>query len=315
MPPSATTQLPTPQALPTPRALLTSLMTAISAIPLLPPDGTGSSRPGGERESETDRLRPHPSDDDPARDDLNNNHNNNNPLRRVAPAHRPLLVTLHVLFPGMVLPALDLLERGLVGRVRLEVDEEGVGSTEHGDGDRDCFYLVGSSAAASAAAANRRRGKRRGRNRSSTVLGGGGERDDGDGEGGDGGLVPGMMGMGSARGYVVRLGAWNCTCGAFAFAFAAAAAAAAEGEGATLEDEKSWHQAGSTHAGRAEADWSFGGMSLDGLEGGSRTDEGVPVCKHLLACLLADRWSVALGRYVIERTVGREEMAGIVADV
>lgn len=62
-----------------------------------------------------------------------------------------------------------------------------------------------------------------------------------------------------------------------------------------------------------DMEWSFGGMSLDGLAAGA--GEGVPVCKHLLACLLADRWSVALGRYVVERRVGREEMAGIVADV
>ncbi|KAK0634723.1 hypothetical protein B0T17DRAFT_514141 [Bombardia bombarda] len=56
--------------------------------------------------------------------------------------------------------------------------------------------------------------------------------------------------------------------------------------------------------------WSFGGMTLDGSDGG-----GVPICKHLLACLLAERWSAALGRYVVERRVGRDEMAGIVADV
>jgi hypothetical protein len=66
-----------------------------------------------------------------------------------------------------------------------------------------------------------------------------------------------------------------------------------------------------------ELDWSFGGMSCDGLDlgGGDTAGEGVPVCKHLLACLLAERWSVALGRYVVERRVGGEEMAGIVADV
>jgi hypothetical protein len=52
-------------------------------------------------------------------------------------------------------------------------------------------------------------------------------------------------------------------------------------------------------------------MSLDGLAGG----EGVPVCKHLLACVLAEKWSAALGRFVVERRVSREEMAGIVAKV
>jgi hypothetical protein len=66
-----------------------------------------------------------------------------------------------------------------------------------------------------------------------------------------------------------------------------------------------------------DMEWTFGGASLDGSAAGAGAGagEGVPVCKHLLACLLAERWSVALGRYVVERRVGREEMAGIVADV
>jgi hypothetical protein len=64
---------------------------------------------------------------------------------------------------------------------------------------------------------------------------------------------------------------------------------------------------------RTGAEWSFGGMSLDGIEAGA--GEGVPVCKHLLACLLAERWGTALGQYVVERKVAREEMAGIVAEV
>jgi len=34
-------------------------------------------------------------------------------------------------------------------------------------------------------------------------------------------------------------------------------------------------------------------------------EEDVPLCKHLLACVLVERW-----RGVEERVVGREEMAG-----
>ena len=43
-----------------------------------------------------------------------------------------------------------------------------------------------------------------------------------------------------------------------------------------------------------------------------RVGEGggeVPLCKHLLASLLAERWDV-IGGLVEEREVGREEMAG-----
>lgn len=54
-----------------------------------------------------------------------------------------------------------------------------------------------------------------------------------------------------------------------------------------------------------EQEWEVGGLSVDGLDGGS-----VPVCKHLLACVLGEWWGGVLGRYVKEREVGREEMAG-----
>lgn len=54
----------------------------------------------------------------------------------------------------------------------------------------------------------------------------------------------------------------------------------------------------------------FGGMSTDG-----RGDEGgpVPVCKHLLACVLGERWGL-LGGYVKEREISREEMAALGAE-
>lgn len=56
-------------------------------------------------------------------------------------------------------------------------------------------------------------------------------------------------------------------------------------------------------------EWEFGGMSRDGVDGG-----GVPCCKHLLACVLAERWEGWLGGFVKERKVGTEEMAGLNCD-
>lgn len=109
--------------------------------------------------------------------------------------------------------------------------------------------------------------------------------------------------------YVVRLGAWNCTCAAFAFAaFPGDGMAFVEGDGDVDmdmdmdvgEDDDDGTQS------RDDGEWSFGGMSLG---------DGVPCCKHLLACLLAERWSAALGEYVEERKLGTSEMAGIVADI
>lgn len=64
---------------------------------------------------------------------------------------------------------------------------------------------------------------------------------------------------------------------------------------------------------RPAAAWQFGGLSYDGL--GEDGEAVPPCCKHLLACVLAERWGAMLGRYVIQRTVGREEMAGIFADI
>lgn len=51
--------------------------------------------------------------------------------------------------------------------------------------------------------------------------------------------------------------------------------------------------------------WEFGGLSCDGVDG-----RGVPVCKHLVACLLGGRWGL-LGGCVKEREVSREEMGGV----
>ena len=40
-----------------------------------------------------------------------------------------------------------------------------------------------------------------------------------------------------------------------------------------------------------------------------RGDDGMPVCKHLLACVLIERYG-ALKESIEERTVGKEEAAG-----
>jgi hypothetical protein len=58
---------------------------------------------------------------------------------------------------------------------------------------------------------------------------------------------------------------------------------------------------------KVEREWDFGGRSFDGK--GVR--DSVPVCKHLLACLLGERWGDVLGKYMKVREVNREEMAGL----
>ncbi|KAL2155385.1 hypothetical protein VTH82DRAFT_127 [Thermothelomyces myriococcoides] len=331
--------------LPTPRTLLTTLFNAISTIPLAPPplpSSSSLSQPPSAVAATT-------TGEEPGRQ------SGENPLRRVPPSHRHLITTLHVLFPGLVLPALDLLERGLVAGVVLvpphdmRREHEGPGhdntttNTDNGGGGggdggddgceeaglgtrevpnvgqgvdtgRPCkarggggrrrkgryaFFMVQSAAAAEA----RERIRRRKRS-------GGGE---------DGGET-GMAGKVS----IVRLDAWHCSCAAFAFASVQGDSVGSLGyrsmerdSGMVAHDDK--HGTASLAGDEdqaergAEGTWSFGGLSLDGTRAGA--SEGVPVCKHLLACVLADRWHAALGSYVVEKTMQREEMAGILAEI
>lgn len=104
----------------------------------------------------------------------------------------------------------------------------------------------------------------------------------------------------SSQRYVVHLGAWNCSCASFALDAFPAHPVLAPGQ----HDDAA--------ASDADAGWSFGGVGLDGV-GSSAGD--VPCCKHLLACLLAEMWPVMLARFVEDRRVTKEEMAGIAADM
>ncbi|KAK0122167.1 hypothetical protein ONS95_010427 [Cadophora gregata] len=133
--------------------------------------------------------------------------------------------------------------------------------------------------------------------------------------------------------YTVRLEAWNCSCAAFAFASFPASSVypsraawkldldldedeAGGGEDVTvggfgLVDEQRGG-AGTNERGKRNGEdegerWEFGGMSMDGKGAGGG---GVPCCKHLLACVLGERWDVLIP-YVKERFVSREEMAGL----
>ncbi|KAI9647531.1 hypothetical protein NHQ30_003916 [Ciborinia camelliae] len=124
--------------------------------------------------------------------------------------------------------------------------------------------------------------------------------------------------------YNVHLDAWNCTCAAFTFsAFPASSSQHSAGEinwsqpsyhspdhsnshneHFLNEDPKGKFKQGNT-CGREEEEeeeWQYGGLA--------KTPQ-VPVCKHLVACFLGERWREVLGAYVGERVVGREEMSGL----
>ncbi|KAK8093981.1 hypothetical protein PG997_000666 [Apiospora hydei] len=276
--------------LPTPRALLTSLINTLSSIP-----------PGPQQLPSS------------------------NPLKFQPPSQaRPLLATLHTLYPNVLLPALDLLDRRLVTRIipvartdvaaatapaqqdapigedKTSIRPEEANEETHEE-ETNFFYLVRSAQQPS----------RRGRRAIEAALS-------------EGGAGPT---------YVVQTRAWNCSCAAFAFsAFPAETVApvyhisASSGSASSLPRQRNAAAAGlpgdeRRQEGEEDDDaWEFGGMSRDGLNPEHEDDGvvgtgGVPCCKHLLACVLAERWRDVLGGYVAERRAGKEEAAGLVAGI
>ena len=91
--------------------------------------------------------------------------------------------------------------------------------------------------------------------------------------------------------YEVRLRAWNCSCPAFTFS-------ALNGVG-TEKDEGM----GSVDGGapKTEGEWIFGGLLLE--------EDGIPICKHLLSCVLIEKCGL-FADCVEEKAVTREEFAG-----
>ncbi|TRX90494.1 hypothetical protein FHL15_008663 [Xylaria flabelliformis] len=223
-----------------------------------------------------------------------------NPFRLIPPAYRSILTTLHVLYPSTLLPALDLLDRRLITRVILKQDDtqqhttniqdvtitsaqesEADGAMKEENKPLPLYHLVRSAQPQSH------------RRQHSTSSGG--------------------------RVYIVRLESWNCTCAAFAFsAFpplspstSLFSSSAQSPQVETRYQIFSEDDAMSSDEDAAQT-WEFGGLSADEEHGAGG---GVPCCKHLLACVLAEKWNAVLGRYMEERLVSREEGAGLVGDL
>ncbi|KXJ97030.1 hypothetical protein Micbo1qcDRAFT_155773 [Microdochium bolleyi] len=334
-------------AIPTPREVLTSILSTLSAYD----------------PKEHHHHHHQPASDSNIRSTQRrvDNYNNppSNPLKLVPNSHRALLTTLHVLYPSTLLPALDLLDRRLVTRIRippssssLTNDPVGVNSDASAGPGRS-FFLVRSAQQQHQSQLARHRQHHHttttdflaanpvGASSTSTRAGG------------------------SGKVYVIRLDAWNCSCAAFAFsAFppessASARSASRSGHPAgTLLDRLrggigAGDDGGSEGAARQEEDdagpgrpplrksayditpaatnddyggdgftsvqkgeegrehrpHEFGGLSTDGTPDSGIAN--VPCCKHLLACVLGERWSSLLGTYIEDRVVGREEAAGL----
>ena len=100
--------------------------------------------------------------------------------------------------------------------------------------------------------------------------------------------------------YEVRLKAWNCTCPAFAFASIAMLGDELYHAFNDVEDLETEDFFGEQYRFKGRQD-EFGAL-LNG-------NAGAPMCKHLLACLLVERWA-ALESFVESRQMTKQEMSG-----
>ncbi|KAL7959026.1 hypothetical protein V8C34DRAFT_281273 [Trichoderma compactum] len=202
---------------------------------------------------------------------------------------RRQLLTLHVIFPNLLLPALDLLDRGLVTRLLVAdelpkapeaasspaaaVSPDGIhrhggnGNTEELSAghipdslqatdhrDHICMYTVQSAVFTAS---------RRKRHTPQTT-----------------------------KVYAVHLDAWSCSCGGFAL------------------DAYSHYDVTNRNGKLQNSPQPglFGNLALDRLT----SLEDFPCCKHLLACLLAEKWGKAPGGHIQDRYTTKEELAGII---
>ncbi|EMC96674.1 hypothetical protein BAUCODRAFT_131212 [Baudoinia panamericana UAMH 10762] len=190
-----------------------------------------------------------------------------------------LLLTLHVLFQNELLPALDVLDRGLVTRLRLHYDDEQK-ATEPGSVPYDERAIARKATKSINVPSEQAKHRRqiytyyvrssqqqssRGASRYHDAI------------------------YEDTKYYKVELNAWSCSCPAFAFSVFS--------RNATQTDVLA--ETGGVGA-RNALDWQFGGLS--------RGDD-LPICKHLLACTLIEH-STMFAHMVEERTVSAAEIAG-----
>lgn len=171
------------------------------------------------------------------------------------PQSKPILLTLHVLFPNELLPALDLLDRNLVTKLRLAPSSPSSSSSSSPPNpntvrpQQSTYYVRSAQQHRSNARA-----------------------------------------LETTTYYEVHLNAWSCSCPAFAFAAFPAH---------QPETSHAPHPPSSDLSNGAEK-WRVGGLTLGG---------DLPVCKHLLACVLGAH-SDAFAHLVEEREVSADEWAG-----
>lgn len=229
-----------------------------------------------------------------------------NSLQNAPLLTRNLLLTLHILFPHALLPALDLLDRGQVLRVPRDAPPSS---------SQPPLLLVRSSRQSRNAPRQQRHQQNAySSRRHGGSTAGGYESDDALDEDGHG--MTATASYDGTQYHEIRLDAWTCSCPAFAFAaFPAPPDIEAnddeddrqEGEGSLDHSRQSFRGIHPSVPSGAELPtidgaWRFGGLSIG-------TD--LPVCKHLLAAVLGER--CAMFRSMVKERVAvasPEEVAG-----
>jgi hypothetical protein len=207
----------------------------------------------------------------------------NNPLKQASPADRSVLLTLHVLYPNELLSALDLLDRDLVTRLvpLPEVPPPPLSELEQPKEQPQDTEMEQNISAIST-------------NQHSDI-----DKTNKDYKNAIYYVRSAQQSTSNSRfrdpvasttHYEVRTSSWSCSCPAFVFSAFPAKALSHEGD----EDDHGVEE------GEEDQEWMVGGLSLG---------QDVPMCKHLLACVLAERGGM-FGGYVKTREVSVEELAG-----
>ncbi|KAL6251723.1 hypothetical protein RBB50_001933 [Rhinocladiella similis] len=204
---------------------------------------------------------------------------------------RSLFLTLHVLFPHELLPALDLLDRGLVtGLTPLDAPNSSTGTTDLVTGNvesslsgvaarhqpplgpsestTEVLFYIQSSGASSASSSSRYHRKHT---------------------------------SGAAPFYEVRLDSWNCTCPAFSVS-----AFQSLNVNHEREPQPPWRWSNENDKGEPPS-WRFGGVATSTS---STSNRRPPSCKHILAAVLAKAAPRLFDYGITSRVVSRDEIAG-----
>ncbi|KAI1003890.1 hypothetical protein K3495_g4320 [Podosphaera aphanis] len=216
--------------------------------------------------------------------------NRSNPFKSLPQPYQALLISLHVFFPPpMLLQALDILDHGLVTKLILRSDghpalSESTRVTHETSSDSSAYEDARKEREVKTEYIFYQVHSHVGRithpsSRHASMYS-------------------------TNHAYRVHLSSWNCSCAAFAFS--AYPTSLPKNSPRPNTTEGSIEMIERNHLDKEEASCPFGGSFCSYGNG-----EAVPLCKHLLACFLGDRWKSVLGPYLKDRWAEREEIAGL----